>query len=336
MLSRVNKSWINQARTFSTTTVGVIGLGKMGTGIARNLAETGKYSLVVHDINMKAANELSKEIGAVAVGTPAEVAKSVDSIVSIVPNDACLKDVVLGETGILAGTAGRASPLLHISCSTVSPFTSRELSTTGNETYTHVSAPVFARPDGIAKKQAFFPLSGGDESDRSRAVEFLSSTSPSTFDFGDDAGAANVVKLSGNFLIASTIQSLAEALALAENNGLDRKAVSQMLTSTIFDCIIYNGYGQRVSERDHQPGGFSLELGLKDVNLVCDTAFKSQVPMPVASLLRDKWLASYAKGRGEIDWSGVALSTSEDSGVNVSKCLEETMTLAAEAAKKIK
>jgi 3-hydroxyisobutyrate dehydrogenase-like beta-hydroxyacid dehydrogenase len=199
-----------------------------------------------------------------------------------------------------------------------------------------VSAPVFARPDGIAKKQAFFAMSGGNAADRARATELLSSTSPATHDFGDDAGAANVVKLSGNFLIASTIQSLAEALALAENNGLDRVAVSKMLTSTIFNCIIYNGYGQRVSERDHQPGGFSLELGLKDVSLVCDTAFKSKVPMPVASLLRDKWLASYAKGRGDIDWSGVALSTSEDSGVDVAKCLEETMRLAADAKAKNK
>lgn len=181
-------------------------------------------------------------------------------------------------------------------------------------------------------------MSGGSIENRKHAIELLSSTSPNPekniFDFGNDAGAANVVKLSGNFLIASTIQSLAEALALAENNGLDRKQVSQMFTSTIFDCIIYNGYGQRVSERDHVPGGFSLELGLKDVSLVCDTAFKSKVPMPIASLLRDKWLASFAKGRGDIDWSGVALSTSEDSGIDISKCLNDTMRLAAQAKEK--
>ena len=84
-------------------------------------------------------------------------------------------------------------------------------------------------------------------------------------------GAANVVKLGGNFLIASAIEAMAESLALAEANGVDRVAMMEMLNSTIFDCLIYKGYGQRVSERDHLPypdAHFALELGLKDVSLV--------------------------------------------------------------------
>ena len=246
--------------------------------------------------------------------------------------------------------------------------------------------------------------------------------------------------VTGNYLIASSIQSIAEAMALAEKNGLDRVQVDRvqpgsriqrpnppfqssdpppsllpavsypllpsptlshplppsptlsyplapsrtlshslqvmnMLSSTIFDCLIYKGYGQRVSERDHKPGGFALELGLKvrargrvacvcgrlsihverrtirrwelltctrrrwlnsrmpttpspsrqDVALVKDTAARSGVPMPVASVLHDRWLAAYAKGRGEVDWSAVALSTSEDSGVDVSAALAKAM-----------
>jgi hypothetical protein len=114
-------------RNMSTQKVGIIGLGKMGVGVARNLAGTGKYSLVLHDINPKITKELAAELKGVAVGSPAEMAKQVDNIISIVPNDACLKDVVLGDNGIIAGSKGRTSPLLHVSCSTVSPFTSREL-----------------------------------------------------------------------------------------------------------------------------------------------------------------------------------------------------------------
>eukprot|EP00968_Pinguiococcus_pyrenoidosus_P018262 scaffold1878_cov258-Pinguiococcus_pyrenoidosus.AAC.21 len=109
------------------------------------------------------------------------------------------------------------------------------------------------------------------------SLQILATTSPQIYVLGEDAGLANVLKLSGNFLIAAAIEALAEALALAEANGLDRRQAAGMLTSTIFDCIIYKGYGQRVSERDHRPGGFALELGLKDVKLVLDAAEKAKV-----------------------------------------------------------
>ncbi len=103
----------------------------------------------------------------------------------------------------------------------------------------------------------------------------LATTSQKLFEFGSKPSAANVVKISGNFLIATAIESMAETFKLAENNGVDRVQLKNMLTSTIFDCLIYKGYGQRVSERDHFPyenAHFSLELGHKDVNLVRDLA----------------------------------------------------------------
>jgi 3-hydroxyisobutyrate dehydrogenase-like beta-hydroxyacid dehydrogenase len=96
-----------------------------------------------------------------------------------------------------------------------------------------------------------------------------------------------------------------------------------MLNSTIFDCLIYKGYGQRIAERDHKPGGFALELGRKDVDLVLDTARATGVPMNIGSVLHDRWLAAQSKGRGALDWSAVALSTSEDSGIDISPILDD-------------
>lgn len=125
---------------------------------------------------------------------------------------------------------------------------------------------------------------------------------------GEEVGAANVVKLGGNFLIASAIEAMAESLALAEANGVDRVAMMEMLNSTIFDCLIYKGYGQRVSERDHLPypdAHFALELGLKDVSLVSATAAASSTPMPLCSLLKDRYLCAQASGWGELDWSSI-------------------------------
>lgn len=321
-------------RSFSSSSnpIGFVGLGKMGAGMARNLALCG-HEVVLFDVDAAVTSLVAESIpGARAAASPADVAAQTSTVVSMVPNDACLNSVVKASDGLLS--AG-SQQLLHISCSTVSPFTSRELSELGGGGYTHVSAPVFARPDGIEAKQAYFPISGGTDADRVRATELLSSTSPKAFNFGDDPGAANVVKLCGNYMIAASIQSLAESLALAENNGLDRVEVMEMLTSTIFDCLIYKGYGQRVAMRDHKPGGFALELGLKDVTLVLDTAHHSKVPMPLGSVLHDRWLASFAKGRGAVDWSAVGLSVSEDSGVDVAQELEAAMKAASdELAKK--
>jgi 3-hydroxyisobutyrate dehydrogenase-like beta-hydroxyacid dehydrogenase len=136
-------------------------------------------------------------------------------------------------------------------------------------------------------------------------------------DFGNDVGAANVVKLCGNFLIASSIEAIAESMALAEKSGVDREKVMNLLSSTIFDCLIYKGYGQRVSQRDHRPGGFSLTLGAKDVALVSQAARDSDVPMPFLSVLNDRFTSSKARGRGEFDWSAIGLSVAEDAGVDV-------------------
>jgi len=149
----------------------------------------------------------------------------------------------------------------------------------------------------------------------------LETTCSGVHEFGEDPGAGNVVKLCGNFMIASAIEAIGESLSLAESNGVDREAVMQMLSSTIFDCLIYKGYGNRVAGRKHlqdtERPGFALELGLKDVTLVLDTAHKSNTPMPFGSVLHDRLLSSVAKGRGDLDWSAAGLAISEDAGVDV-------------------
>uniref|UniRef100_A0A7S2SSK4 6-phosphogluconate dehydrogenase NADP-binding domain-containing protein n=1 Tax=Rhizochromulina marina TaxID=1034831 RepID=A0A7S2SSK4_9STRA len=295
-----------------SSTVAVVGLGNMGSALAQNLADAG-CRIFVHDRDPAVTQSVASAVAGTACSSVAEAVSESDVVMSIVPNDEALTEVVEGDSGMLEAARNRSAPLLHVSCSTVSPFTSRKLSE--HQDITHVSAPVFARPDGLAARQAFFPVSGADADTRQAVETLLLNTGTRVFDFGDDAGAANVMKLCGNFLIAASIESIAESLALAEKNGLDRTQVMDLLTSTIFDCLIFKGYGERVATRDHRPGGFSLVHGHKDVSLVLDTARKSQVPMPVGSVLQDRWLASLARGRGHLDWSAVGLSVSEDSGV---------------------
>ena len=300
--------------------VALIGLGAMGLPMLDNFIAAG-YKMRVYDVNASAMKEAAAK-GADGAASPAEAAAGADAVVTMVPNDSVLRKVTcVPETGILHAMRPGS---VHVSCSTVHPDTSRELArlhaTAGSA---FIGAPIFARADGVARRLASFCV-GGEAGAIAMARPLLEANANGIFEFGDDPGAGNVVKICGNYMIASTIQTCAEALSLAEKSGLDRQAVMRMLNTTIFDCLIYRGYGDRVAQRSHVPGeplvgpGFQLELGLKDVTLACDVARQVQAPMPFATLLHDRFLAAAARGRGKLDWSAVALSASEEAGVDVS------------------
>lgn len=336
--------------------IGLLGLGKMGVGMMSNMLSSG---VKVHAFDLSpAARDAAAAAGATVHSSAADVLRATaDStaaeasapahtpIVSMLPNDAAVNSLFRAPEGDLvavgedATSSAGAPPLLHISSSTISPATSAALSAAHAAVgQGFVGAPVFARPDGVTAKQASFVM-GGDAAlvDFAGAVLGTStgvfSGGPSgLFYFGANPGAGNVVKLAGNFLIASTIESLSEACALAENHGVEREAVVSMLTSTIFDCLIYKGYGQRVGERDHQPGGFALNLGKKDVSLVLAAADAVAAPMPIASLLRDRFLSAQAAGWGDFDWSAIGMKVSADAGVDVSSHVQRVQQQIDEAA----
>lgn len=294
----------------SINRIGFIGLGMMGGKMVENLKNDG-HNLVVYDKNQENINALVDANKVLGATSAREVADRCNVIISLLPNDAIVTDV---SNEILSS---KNDHLCHISCSTVSPATSRRLEQIFNtQGAKFVSAPVFARPDGLAKRQATWMVSGRKDS-RDLAGSILGSYG-NVVDYGDDVGAANVVKLCGNFLIASSIESIAEAMALSEKHGVDRTKVMTLLSSTIFDCLIYKGYGERVSKRDHRPGGFSLALGLKDVSLVSQAAREADVPMPFLSVLLDRYTSAKAKGRADFDWSAIGLNAAEDAGIDVS------------------
>ena len=99
------------------------------------------------------------------------------------------------------------------------------------------------------------------------------------------------------------------------SNGIERTQVAELFGQTLFACPIYQNYGRAIAQEQYEPAGFKLSLGLKDVDLVLQTAQESQMPMPLASLVHDRLIAAVAKGRGEIDWTGLALGVSEDAGL---------------------
>ena len=290
--------------------IGFIGLGSMGLPMASNLLAAG-HKLRVYNRTTAKADSLVKR-GAELMSHTAAVASPGGIVVTMLADDAALEGVVVGVDTI----AHRLAPGgIHISMSTVAPATSRKLAQYHAENVSiYIAAPVFGRPEAAHAKRLWICTSGPHH-EKHKVAQILDAMGQKTFDFGEDPGAANAVKLSGNFLIAAAMESMAEALAMLEKSGIDRVAAIEMLSSTLFACPVYQGYGKMIAEMRHTPAGFRLPLGLKDVELVLKTGGEARAPMPVAAILRDRLLSSIAKGREEMDWSALALVARDEAGL---------------------
>jgi len=291
--------------------IGFIGLGNMGIPMAKNLLDAG-YPLQVYNRTISKADELGT-VSFTKCKTPAEAADGVTIIITMLAEDEVLKETILGEDGVLKTLPKDA---LHISMSTISPDTAQLLSAkhkaAGN---CYLAAPVFGRPEAAAAKKLWICVSG-DQRSKEIAKPILEILGQGIYDFGEDAGGANVVKIAGNFMIMSSIEIMAEAYTLAEKNGLDRAKVAEFFGATIFNTPIFQNYGRLIANKQYQPVGFKSKLGYKDARLAFKLSQASETPMPVATTLHNRLLTAVAKGWGETDWvEGVGRGVSEDAGV---------------------
>jgi 3-hydroxyisobutyrate dehydrogenase-like beta-hydroxyacid dehydrogenase len=300
------------SKDIGSKTIGFIGLGNMGLPMATNLLAAG-YSLRAYNRTLEKGRSLADQ-GAVLANIPAEAVTENAIVITMLANDQALEEVVLGENGILE----RLSPgSIHLSMSTVSPATAQHLAEQHQQRGAHyLAAPVFGRPDAAAAKKLWICLSGNAAA-KAEVAPVLDALGQGVFDFGETPEAANVVKVAGNFLIVSAIEAMAEAFTLAEKNGIDRTQVAELYSKTLFACPIYQNYGRMIAQQQYEPAGFKLSLGLKDVTLALQTARTSQMPMPFASLLHDRLMSAVAKGKGDLDWTGLASEMSEQAGVMV-------------------
>lgn len=293
-----------------TQTLGFIGLGNMGEPIAANLMAAGHALRVYNRTASKAATLVAK--GATLATAPADVASPGGVVFTMVADDRAIDELCLSPGSFVErlGPGG-----IHISLSTISPATARRLAEHhARHKVEYVASPVFGRPEAAAAKKLWVCTSGHAET-KARVRPLLEAIGQGIFDFGEDAGAANVVKLCGNFMIASAIETISESLALAEKNGIDKSAVADLFGKTLFACPVYQGYGKSIAAEKFEPAGFRLALGFKDVSLALATATASSVPLPIGSLLHDRYLAAIAKGRSDMDWTAIALGVAEDAGI---------------------
>jgi len=291
-------------------TVGFIGLGGMGSAMAANLIKAG-FALRVYNRTPDKARALV-EMGAAQADTPGGAVARGGLVVSMLTNDQALEEVTLGENG-LAEALGACG--VHVSMSTVAPDTSRRLAQRHAALGGHfVAAPVFGKPDAAAARKLWIATSGPEEA-KARVRPLLDAMGQGVYDFGEDAGAAGVVKLTGNFLLGAAIEAMGEAFTLAQQSGIDRQAVFALFSETLFNCPVYKNYGKMIAAEHYQPVGAVPSLIRKDFGLVLAEAKTRNVPMPLAGLVHDRLTSMVAKGREDRDWAGFAGEISESAGL---------------------
>lgn len=279
--------------------VGFIGLGAMGSAMASNLLAAG-YALTVWN-RSGAATEPLASLGAKVARSPAQAVQG-EVVHSMLANDQAVRAVFL-EQGVL-DAMGRGT--VHVNHATISVALARELAQMhAQRGLGYVAAPVFGRPDmAAAAKLAIVVAGQPDAVERVRPLlEVLGSR---LWPVGEAPERANVVKLAGNFMLATAIESMAEASALTRAHGVSAAEFLGIMTSTLFAAPAYQGYGKLIAEQRYTPAGFAMPLGLKDVNLALAAGEAAGVPLPFAGVLRDNFIDALAGGGEALDWSALA------------------------------
>jgi 3-hydroxyisobutyrate dehydrogenase-like beta-hydroxyacid dehydrogenase len=290
--------------------VGLIGLGGMGTGMTKSLLRAGHRVTVFNRTRARA--EALQPDGATVAPTITDACRS-GIVMTMVADDAALESQVFGDGGILASLSPGG---IHISCSTIGVALSDRLTaahTAAGQEF--ISCPVFGRPDA-AEGGRLAVVAAGPADTVNRCKPLFEAFGPKLLIVGEKPSLANVVKLSGNFLIASVLESLSEAIAFARKSGVDAATLLDFLTSTLFNAPVYKTYGGLIVEGNYDKVGFALPLGLKDVRLVLQAAEAKSVPMPIASVVRDRFLTAMARGNSNKDWSALGLIAAEDAGLS--------------------
>jgi 3-hydroxyisobutyrate dehydrogenase-like beta-hydroxyacid dehydrogenase len=288
--------------------VGFIGLGHMGAAMAANLVKAG-HDVSVFNRSPGKSGALGR-LGAHQAINLAGVCGG-DVVITMLADDGAASDIAFGVDGLIAHLPKGA---IHLSMSTISvPLSKRlaEAHTQAEQRY--VAAPVFGRPDMAAAAKLFIVVAGDPETvDACRPL--LDAMGQKTSTIGAQPSAANLVKLTANFLQASVIESLGEAIALIGKAGIDRRAYVDLLTSTIFTSPAYKIFGPLIATGTFGPAAFAAPLGYKDIRLTLAAAEALRVPMPLASLLRDRFLRLFAQGDEKLDWSAIGGLATQDAG----------------------
>jgi 3-hydroxyisobutyrate dehydrogenase-like beta-hydroxyacid dehydrogenase len=292
--------------------IGFIGLGHMGTPMAANLAAAGyRVRAQVHR-----ADQIEK-LAALGLAPTANIADLFDCeiVISMLPDDAAVREVVLGRDGRGGLAGGLKRGAVHLSMSTISTFAASDLAGEhARHGQGYVAAPVFGNPDA-AKARELFIIAAGTPADIERCRPLFDALGQKTFVIGAEPAHANLVKLLGNMLTGTTLEILGEIVAVARKRDLDPKLFIDIMTSTMFGGRAHKIYGDRIVKQSYA-GGFLMPLVLKDVRLALAEAERAGAPMPSVDVVRDRLITGIARGYADLDWTALGLVAAEEAGLN--------------------
>jgi hypothetical protein len=290
--------------------IGFVGLGPMGRGMARRLIDAG-HELSVHNRTASRGDALVAA-GARRADSPADAARDAELVITMLADDAAVDAMTFGDDGIMAGLPSGG---IHVSSSTISPALSRHLAAEhAGQGQGFLAATVLGRPPAAASGELFIVV-GGDPVLQERAQPVLDTLGQRSFSVGPDPSAANLVKLSLNFLIFSTIEQMSEVFALNDKAGLAPSLLLEILTNSFFTAPVHRNYGRLIVDRAFDPPGGSMTLAAKDTALLLEAGDALKVPLPMGSLVRDRLLASIARGEADLDFAAFSRRAREDAGL---------------------
>jgi 3-hydroxyisobutyrate dehydrogenase-like beta-hydroxyacid dehydrogenase len=282
--------------------IAFLGLGRMGSGMARNLIDAG-HDVAVYNRTRNKTEGFSK-----VAPSPAEAARAAEAVCTMLADDSALEDVAAALLDSMRPGS------LHVSHSTVGTSLIRRLAAAHAERgQRFISAPVFGRPDAAAAKQLLIVAAGASEA-VAAARPIFDAIGRHTVIAGAEPYQANAVKLCGNFMIASMIETFGEAYATIRKSGVEPHKFLEAMTG-LFRSPVYENYGKIIAEERFEPAGFALRLGLKDAKLALAAAEEVGAPMPFASIVRDHLIAALANGQAEKDWSSFSKIAARNAGL---------------------
>lgn len=278
--------------------IGFIGLGIMGKPMSENLLMAG-YSLIVCDRNQTVVDELTAK-GATAAPTVKEVAAQVDMIITMLPNSPHVREVALGANGIIDGAK---AGLIYVDMSSIDPIVAREVASALKEKgIPMLDAPVSGgQPKAIDGTLSV--MVGGPQDIFDTVEPVLKAMAGSVVRTGD-IGAGNVTKLANQIIVALNIAAMSEALVLATKTGVEPELVYKAIRGGLAGSTVLDAKAPLVMDRKFEPG-FRIDLHIKDLQNVMDTAHSVGVPLPLSAAVMEMMQAMRVDGKGGQDHGGL-------------------------------
>jgi 3-hydroxyisobutyrate dehydrogenase-like beta-hydroxyacid dehydrogenase len=291
--------------------VGFIGLGRMGSGMARRVLEGG-HELIAYDVARGQVEKLA-EAGARPAASIAEVCDGRDVVITMLVEDATVVDATMRPGGLRESLPKGA---VHLAMGTYGVAAIRTMSAAhGGAGQTLVAAPVLGRPDLAAAGQLGI-VSAGPADAVAKCQPLFERIGRRTFHAGDAAEAATAIKLANNLVLGCAMVAMAEGYSLVRKYGVDAQVLYDVMTEGLFSAPAYKGYGKTMVDRSWDKVGSPITVGLKDANLIQAAADLARVPLPSLNVYRDRLLGAVAHGDGERDQAALALEQERACGID--------------------